>query len=111
MERRKNLVAIGPESQADEAAQAADSAEFVADVEVPSEPVETYQEEWLDDEPETRIGRFSWVVPTLAILVVLGWTGFFGWVHQAEILSGATPAQWSEWIIAWSAPVLLVVAL
>jgi chromosome segregation ATPase len=110
MDGRKNLVAVGPESQGPEAAQAADSAVFLADVEAPAEPAETYQEEWLEEEPERRF-RFGWVVPTLAILVILGWTGFFGWVHQREILAGASPAQWSQLVGDWAVPVLLVVAL
>ncbi|MDD3798003.1 MAG: ATPase [Novosphingobium sp.] len=55
--------------------------------------------------------RLPWLFPSLAVLLILGWTGFFGWVHQREILAGASPAQWSDWIVAWAVPVLLVVAL
>src|SRR5687768_3395969 len=110
MVERKNLVAVGPEQQAGDAGQAADSAEIASEAEAPPEqPI--FEDEWLDDEPVRRIGRFSWVVPTLAVLAVLGWTGFFGWIHQREILAGASPAQWAEWVGDWAVPVLLVVAL
>ena len=54
MEKRKNLVAVGPESQADEAVQATESAEFVP----ADEPYVEAQEEWLEDEPDRRLGRF-----------------------------------------------------
>ncbi len=55
--------------------------------------------------------RFGWVAPTFAVLTIIGWTGFFGWINQAAMLAGASPAQWSEWIIDWCVPVLLVVGL
>jgi chromosome segregation ATPase len=110
MVERKNLVAVGPEQQAGDAGQAAESAEIASEAEVlPEGPV--FDEEWLEDEPIRRIGRFSWIVPTLAMLAVLGWTGFFGWIHQREILAGASPAQWADWVVDWAVPVLLVVAL
>ena len=59
------------------------------------EPAEAFAEApetieaWEDEEPAERIGGFAWVVPTLAVLAVLGWTTFFGWVHRDAILAGA----------------------
>jgi chromosome segregation ATPase len=108
MADRNKLVAIGPEAHAGDADQAAELA--AADAQAPAEqPV--YEDEWVEDEPVRRLGRFDWIVPALAILAVLGWTGFFGWVHQRTILAGASPAQWAEWIADWAVPVLLVVGL
>lgn len=69
------------------------------------------EETGFEEADSTRSGAWGWLVPTLAILTILGWTGFFGWVHQAEILAGATPAQWSAWITEWCIPVLLVIGL
>lgn len=106
MVERKNLVAVGPEQPVDDAAQTADS---VA-VETPSEEY-LIEDEWVEEEPVRRLGRYDWVVPTLAVLAVLGWTGFFGWVHRETMLAGASPAQWAAWIGDWAVPVLLVVAL
>ncbi|HYD25242.1 MAG TPA: ATPase [Croceibacterium sp.] len=103
MADRKNLVAIGPEAHGDEqAAHAPEPAPF-------EEPT-AQDEAWLD-EPEPRARGFGWIVPALAVLAMLGWTGFFGWVHQRAILAGASPAQWSQWVVDWAVPVLLVVAL
>ena len=67
------------------------------------------EDEWLEEEPDTP-GR-GWIIPALSVLVILGWTGFFGWANQAELMAGGTPQQWARWIIDWSIPVLLVVAL
>ena len=50
-------------------------------------------------------------VPALALLAVLGWTAFFGWVNQREILAGASPGNGSGWIVDWSVPVVLVIGL
>ena len=110
MNNRKNLVAVGSEAQGDAAVAA--EPEVALELDTPVEETVAVDEYELEDEqPAQQLGRFGWGVPTLAILAVLGWSGFFGWVHQREMLAGASPAQWSDWVVAWSVPVLLVVAL
>ncbi len=54
--------------------------------------------------------RLGWLAPALALAAIAGWTGFYLWAMQAELLAAASaaPAQWSRWIIDWSIPVLLV---
>jgi chromosome segregation ATPase len=103
MSRRENLVAVGsdPEAAQAPAAEPATGEETL----VLDEPVD---ETW-EEEPAPR--SFGWIVPTLAVLAILSWTGFFGWAHQREIFAGGTPEQWSGWIVAWAVPVLLVVSL
>ena len=73
-----------------------------------SEDTIDWDAEW-EDEPAQR--NLSWIMPTLALLAILGWTGFFGWVNQTAILAGAAPQQWIEWAVQWSVPVLLVMAI
>jgi len=103
-------VAIGPELPDSQAAeQAVPDAPF-SDAAPVDEPV-TLEEEWIEEDEPADFGRFGWIVPALAVLAVLAWTGFFGWVHQQTLLAGASPAQWSRWIVDWSVPVLLVVGL
>jgi hypothetical protein len=103
MSRREKLVAVGsdPEAARESAAEPAAAEETL----VLDEPV---AEAW-DEEPAPR--SWHWVGPTLAGLAVVGWTGFFGWANQRDILAGGTPQQWSGWIVAWAVPVLLVVSL
>ena len=103
MTRRENLVAVGSDpnaAQGNMAEPAVAEESLVLD--------ESYEEAW-EDESAPR--RWGWIVPTLAVLTILGWTGFFGWVHQRGILAGGTPEEWSGWIVAWAVPVLLVVSL
>ncbi len=64
----------------------------------------------LDEEPQSSRG-FRWVLPLLAIIGMVAWTGFYLWAHQAEILAGGTPQQWSGWIVAWAIPTLLLATL
>lgn len=52
--------------------------------------------------------RFGWLAPTLALLIVGAWTGFFGWAHLAEIRVGAAPQEWASWIVQWAVPVALI---
>ena len=66
-------------------------------------------ETWEEEELPRR--DMAWILPALAMLAVLGWTGFYVWANQGEILSPATPQQWIEWIVAWAVPVLLVIGL
>jgi len=52
--------------------------------------------------------RFGWLAPLLAIVTLAGWTGFFGWAHQAALLGNAAPAEWASLIVQWSVPAGLI---
>lgn len=77
----------------------------------PGSDWETADDGWEEEEKSSSGVGLGWLAPALAVLAIAGWTGFFGWAHRADMLAGGTPLQWSEWIVAWSVPVLLVVAL
>jgi len=64
-----------------------------------------------DDEIVGAERDWSWLKPAFAILAIAGWTGFYGWALQGEILAGGTPAQWANWIVNWSVPMLLIVTV
>jgi chromosome segregation ATPase len=104
MSNGSNIRVVGPDS---EPQAHADSAE------AHSEEVFSLEKEWVEDAEEeaTSTRNTAWIVPALAALVITVWTAFYAWVHQSQMLSGGTPQQWSEWVIAWSIPVLLVVAI
>lgn len=67
-------------------------------------------ESWLEEEEEPAPpgSRFGWVAPALAIIAVAGWTGFFGWAHQAELFSDPAPRTWASWLVQWAVPVGLI---
>lgn len=69
-----------------------------------------FEQDWdeEDDQPRRSTG---WILPALATLLILGWTGFFGWANQAEMLAGAPPQQWIGWIGQWALPVVLVIGV
>ncbi|MEM6266566.1 MAG: ATPase, partial [Pseudomonadota bacterium] len=54
--------------------------------------------------------RLGWIVPTLALLAIAGWSGLYGWAVRDELLNAASfpPSEWVRWIIDWSVPVLLI---
>jgi len=62
------------------------------------------------DEPAPRRSR-GWLVPSLAIVAVAAWSGFFAWAHRAEAVGGISPQTGSQLMTQWAIPVLLVVAL
>lgn len=64
---------------------------------------------WADepDAPQRR-RALPVVMAALALLVALGWSGFFLWANRAAMLAGAAPGQWIGWIAQWAVPVLLV---
>jgi chromosome segregation ATPase len=108
MSKRQNLVALdGGELAPDTQANAAPESSPPPVDELVLED-EFHEEEWEEERPRRNLG---WIVPTLAVLLIAAWTGFFGWVHKEELLAGATPETWLAWIVDWSVPVLLVVAL
>ena len=110
MSRGSKLIAVSEEARDGVAPSDAHDSEAAQAV-LEEEP--TYQDdadpEW-DDEPHTAKANRGWIATALAILLIAGWTGFFGWVHYREMLAGASPLQWSEWVVAWAVPVLLVMA-
>jgi cytochrome c556 len=61
-----------------------------------------------EDEPIPAPSRLGWLAPALAILTLAGWTGFFGWAHQAAFIDGAAPAEWTSLIVQWSVPAALI---
>jgi len=75
---------------------------------VPPEPV--HEPLWREEPQERATSSFGWP-GALAIAVLLVWSAFFGWAHRNELGVMATPTQWADWIVAWSVPVLLVIAL
>jgi len=105
-------VAIGSDAVREQSGEAAEAPLDEARADTLEAEQETYGE-WEEEEDESSpsLSRFSWIAPALALLVVLGWTAFFGWVHQQAIVAGASPEQWAAWIADWAVPVLLVVAL
>ena len=105
---RKNLVAIGPDAADSDPQPIAEGSEVAAEA-MPAEAA-SFEEDWIDDEPATSVGRLRWIAPAVAVVAVVGWTVFFGWVHQEAMLAGASPAQWTAWVVDWSVPVVLVVA-
>ena len=84
-----------------EGAEASESADPATELEL--------SESWLEEgEPEAPATRFGWLAPSLAIIAVMGWTGFFGWAHFPEMSRGAVPAQWADWAVQWTVPVVLI---
>ncbi len=70
--------------------------------------------DWISDEFDVdlpRRSRLGWIVPAIAFLAVFGWSGFFAWSRQSEIVSVTAPAQWAQLTSDWAVPVLLVCVL
>ena len=93
--------AVGPED-----AQDALSQTVLDDTVAPDDAASIEEEYWEEDTPTLPRTRFIW--PTLATLLILGWTGFYGWTHHRAMLAGGTLDQWTGWITAWTVPVLLI---
>lgn len=112
MTQRKNLVAVGGNDAGDQQSDAAEmtpASDAQSENELAQEPA--YEEEWAEEEEQADRKSRAWVFPALAIVAILGWTGFFGWANQAAMLSGASANQWIGWFTSWSIPALLVLAI
>jgi len=66
-------------------------------------------ETWDGDEPAPR--DFPWAIPALFVAAIVVWTGFYGYAQRNDLLDGGTPSEWTDWIVAWSVPVLLIIGV
>ncbi|MCL6251926.1 ATPase [Altererythrobacter sp. KTW20L] len=112
MTRRKNLVALGsPGGEGHDHEEGTQNVtQTQSHVEAQGEAGHAFAQDWEDEEEQPR-HRAAFALPAIAIMAIVGWTGFFGWAMQREIMADGTPQQWIGWIGSWSLPVLLVVAL
>lgn len=104
MSRGKTLVALGGPADGAPASDEAEGGPAVPDSSADHSPV--FAEEW--EEPAPQPSR---LLPALALLAVLAWTGFFVWSHLADLTAGITPREGSALVSAWAVPVVLVVGL
>jgi hypothetical protein len=103
MAKNPHIRAVEGEQSATAAAETSVTAEQV----LPTEKEYIPEEDWYEEPAPRRAS--TWILPTLALVAVAAWSGFFGWANRAEMLAGAPPQQWIGWITAWATPVLLVV--
>lgn len=106
MSRRKTWVALGGTDDTDGTGLTEEGqAEAFT-----SGPAETpvFEDGW-EDEPQAA--PRTWLLPTLAVLVIAVWTAFFIWSHLPQLRGGITPLQGSTLIGDWAVPVVLVVGL
>lgn len=78
------------------------------------EDVLALDESWeaaTDWEVQTPARRLDWLIPSVAVLAILGWTAFFAWTLRGNLLAGGTPQQWINWVSQWSLPVLAILTL
>ena len=76
-----------------------------------AEPIEAEaaSDDWWEEEAPAR--RRPWLAiaaGTISVLAVAGWTALFVMANLAEIQTGGSLVQWTDWIRDWSVPVLLV---
>ncbi len=105
MSRRQNLVA----GQDDTAPEANDEAVTTGEDAYETSQEEAFEEDHWEEQPGRP--RALWLAPALAIAAALAWIAFFGWVHYREMLAGATPERWIEWIVQLSVPLVLLAGL
>ena len=105
MTRNRHITPVAPVEPAEI------HAEIAPDGDILTLDEEASESSWEDDLPAPFSRDKGWILPALAFVAVLGWSGFFGWAHQQAMLAGASPAQWGNWITSWAVPVLLVATL
>ena len=101
--------ALGRNSGSDDAGEGPATAEEPA-AETPSEGSELLLDDSWEESAEAgpAPSLTERLAPMLALVLMLGWTAFYGWTIHREALAGAAPSVWSGWIVQWSVPVALV---
>lgn len=86
-----------------------DAEELVlSDTTTVSPVAEAFVPEEASDDEESVPRRTGWILPSLAILVVLGWFGAMGWRLRGTFAAGMTPASLVQLIAALCVPPALV---
>jgi hypothetical protein len=62
---------------------------------------------WEGEEPAS-VPSGGWLMPALGVVLVLAWTGFYGWAMLDRLTAATTPGQWIELIRDWTVPVVLL---
>ena len=106
MRKRSLIQAVDPSTE-ETASEMTLSEEVVEETSNTEE--EVIEQEWCEEPPQPR--NFAWLLPTLALAAIAGWTGFFVWAYRTENTALPTPGEWTELAARWAIPVLLVVAL
>jgi len=105
MTRRKNLVSFGQDDTLGDAfTQDLGSTASLDPIELTEEYIAP--EPWLEESQNENVSER--LLPALAGAIVLAWSAFFVATRWSEMIGGADARTWSDWIVAWSVPVLLV---
>ncbi len=98
MKEQRNIVSIGTDEQTDPAVTAPVAEERTE--------VET---DW-NAEPEAAAPKArGWVAPVMVAVAIVAWTAFYAYA-QRDAAAGGDAGRWAEMIVAWSMPVLLILA-
>jgi hypothetical protein len=75
---------------------------------VAAEPIAYDEADADEDGEDAPRRRFGWVVPSLAVLVVLGWFGTMGWLLRGSFAPPVDPARLVQLIAALCVPPALI---
>jgi hypothetical protein len=75
---------------------------------VAAEPIAYDEADADEDGEDAPRSRFGWVVPSLAVLVVLGWFGTMGWLLRGSFAPPVDPARLVQLIAALCVPPALI---
>lgn len=85
-----------------------DNAFLTPDAAVQDDEPLDYAPLW-SDEPEPAPRRWGpIIIGSLLVVMLIAWTGFWGWANQAELMSAQNPARIVELIGLWAVPVSLL---
>jgi hypothetical protein len=109
MSRNRKIVALDGAEAPSPQAQSAPAPAAEAWAAAQDDYADGWAEDW-DEAPRRRRSLVPLLAPALGLLLIGGWSGWFAWANQAEILH-ASPTQAAGWVGLWAQPVVLVAVL
>lgn len=108
MAGENRIIAFGASGSEDAAGDQQNATGAIA-TEIEAGPQESWDDAWVaSEDADMPSSSRSWVAPTLAGLVTIGWSALFVAAHRADLQTGLPLANVPGLVTQWCVPVLLV---
>jgi len=103
------IIAIGSNGTDSSGGESSPGATGIDETRFDTENPSPFDATWVEmDETASPLPQKFGLAPIVAALLVLAWTGFFGWANAPMFMAEPRPANAASLIVQWSMPVMMI---